>query len=130
MSRESNPAAEHIVPIRVYLGVALALFILTGITVAVSFIPLGGWNVAVAVSIASLKAALVALIFMHLLYDKKLLMIIFLAAITFLAVFIILTMFDTMERGTVDEASAEPIRKEAAMYDSLKTQPPPAEGEH
>ncbi len=130
MSQESKSAAEHIVPLRVYLGVALALFILTGITVGVSFIPLGGWNVAVAVSIACLKAALVALIFMHLLYDKKFLMIIFLAAITFLAIFIILTMFDTMERGIIDEAVAEPINKEAAMYDSLKAQPPPAEGEH
>lgn len=116
--------APHIVPMKVYLGVGAALFVLTAITVAISFIHLGGWNVVVALLIASIKASLVALVFMHLFYDKKSYLIIFLAAIMFLAVFIIFTMFDTMRRGEIDEESAGPIQKNAAMYDSIR----PAEG--
>lgn len=121
MTTKSNAHAGHIVPLWVYLTVGGGLFILTGITVAVSFIPLGGWNVVVALSIATLKASLVALFFMHLLYDKKIFMIIFLAAIIFVGIFIIFTMFDTMRRGDIYENAGQPIRPEAAMYDQMRT---------
>jgi len=121
----SKRKAEHILSLRVYLLVGVALMILTAVTVAVSFIPLGGWNAVVAVAIASVKASLVALFFMHLLHDKRLNLIIFLIAILFLTIFITLTMFDTLTRGTVDERTRSPIQEEAVIYqktlpDSLK----------
>jgi cytochrome c oxidase subunit 4 len=68
MSQESTHSAPHIVPLRAYIGVAAALFVLTVVTVAVSFVNLGGWNVVVALLIASVKSTLVAMVFMHLLY--------------------------------------------------------------
>jgi len=61
----------HITPIRTYVMVALMLMILTAITVTVSFIDLGPYNVSVALLIASIKALLVAFFFMHLFYDNK-----------------------------------------------------------
>jgi cytochrome c oxidase subunit 4 len=136
MSRNSTHNTNHIVPLRVYFGVAGALFVLTVVTVAISFVHLGGWNVVVALLVASVKSALVALFFMHLLYDKKIFLVIFLAAIMFLAVFIILTMFDTMRRDDIDQIKAQPINPKAVIYDSLdpgdsksETEPKP-EGEH
>ena len=50
-------------------GVILALLILTGITVAVSYVNLGFYNVPIALFIASTKSSLVLLFFMHLKYD-------------------------------------------------------------
>jgi cytochrome c oxidase subunit 4 len=101
-----SKARPHIVPLQVYLGVALGLLLMTVVTVAVSYVPLGGLNVVVALSIAAFKAALVALFFMHLKYDRKIYAIIFLGAVLFLALFIIFTMFDTMYRDPVPEVPA------------------------
>jgi len=57
---------------KVYLTVWGVLLVLTGVTVAVSYLSLGLWNAAAALTIASVKAVLVALYFMHLRYEIKL----------------------------------------------------------
>lgn len=49
-----------------YLAVFVALLLLTGLTVAVAYIDLGGLNNVAALSIAGAKAALVIIFFMHL----------------------------------------------------------------
>jgi cytochrome c oxidase subunit IV len=116
---------NHITPLRVYLTVAAALLILTAITVKISLINLGGWNLVVAIAVATIKASLVALFFMHLLYDKKIYMIVFSAGILFLAIFIALTMFDTLERGAVNAIEDGPINKSAVIYKN-----PPADSTH
>lgn len=116
---EQSKSHSHILPLKTYLSVGAALLALTAITVGVSFIPLGGFNVVVALSIAFVKALLVALFFMHLLYDKKIYMIIFAVAILFLALFITFTMFDTMRRGDIDVMQAAPIEKDAVIYKEL-----------
>ncbi|MEJ2545587.1 MAG: cytochrome C oxidase subunit IV family protein [Calditrichaceae bacterium] len=108
---------EHIIPLKTYLMVGAALFILTGATVAISFVHFGAFNLVIAMLIASVKAILVALFFMHLLYDNKLFMAIFSIALIFVSVFIILTMFDTLERGSVDAVKSKPIKENAIIYD-------------
>ena len=61
----------HSVPVRGYLLVFAALLVLTVITVAVASLDLTeGATVAVAVTIATVKAALVAMFFMHLKGEK------------------------------------------------------------
>jgi len=58
--------------VRLYLGVFAALLVLTGVTVAVAFVDLGhGFNIALALVIATLKASLVGLFFMHLKWERK-----------------------------------------------------------
>ncbi len=109
----------HVIPLKTYLTVGFALIVLTAITVGVSFIDLGGWNAIVAVVIASVKATLVAFIFMHLWYDKKIFLIIFLVAMTFLTIFIGLTMFDTVDRGRIHFESERPIEHNAKMYNDM-----------
>jgi cytochrome c oxidase subunit 4 len=118
---KSNEHTPHVLPLKVYLAVAAALMVFTVITVAVSFVDLGGFNIVVALLIASIKGAMVALIFMHLKYDNKLFAAIFTISLLFVSVFIILTMFDTLQRGAIYEYRAEPINKEAKMYQQADT---------
>jgi len=113
----STHAHSHILPLRVYFLVAAALFVLTGVTVAISFVHFGVFNLLVAMLVAVVKASLVILFFMHLKYDNKLYLTIFLTAVVFLGVFIVLTMADTMTRGDIDPAVKNPIRQEAVIYD-------------
>ena len=116
MNNESSSHTNHIVPLSAYLGVTGALFTLTIVTVWVAQIDLGGWNVVVALLVAAVKSTLVALIFMHLLYDKKLFLIILLTSILFLAIFIAFTMFDTMHRDDLYKITADPINESAVIY--------------
>lgn len=57
---------------RTYIFIWLALLVLTVVTWLVSYLNLGMMNVAVAMLIASLKASLVALFFMHLRHENRL----------------------------------------------------------
>jgi cytochrome c oxidase subunit 4 len=107
---------EHVLPVRTYLTIFFALLILTAITVTVASFDLGPVNLIVAISIAAIKALLVALFFMHLLYDNKMYLVIFSVAVIFLAIFILFTMFDTQFRGNVNPEVANPINPRAAMY--------------
>ncbi len=83
---------------RAYIIVWLALLVLTAVTWGVSYINLGMGNVAAALSIASVKAGLVALYFMHLRYENKLVWTFALVPLFFLALIIFGTLSDTMFR--------------------------------
>jgi cytochrome c oxidase subunit IV len=109
----------HITPLMVYLAVGGALFILTAITVAVAQVHLGAWNAIVALGIASFKALLVALFFMHLLYDRKIYLVIVSISLVMLGLLISLTMADILRRGDIYENQAGPIKPEARIYQKL-----------
>jgi cytochrome c oxidase subunit 4 len=106
----------HITPVKTYLAVAAALITMTGLTVAISFIDLGPFNITVALLIASVKALLVAFFFMHLFWDNKLYLILFASGLLFLTIFLTLTMFDTETRGSVDRETKGRINKESSIY--------------
>lgn len=58
-------------PIRGYVGVLVALLLLTALTVGISFIDLpGNWHLALGLMIAVCKASLVLLVFMHVLHSQ------------------------------------------------------------
>jgi len=82
----------------VYVAVFAALLVLTGATVGVSYIDLGIWNVAAALLMASVKATLVALFFMHLRHEGGLVWTFALVPILFLALIIGGTLSDTLFR--------------------------------
>lgn len=92
----------HVLPLSVYWGVFGALIFLTLFTVATAQIDLGPFNVPLAMAIASTKALMVALVFMHLWWDHKQNALIFAVSLLFLAIFIVLTMADTEGRSIVD----------------------------
>jgi cytochrome c oxidase subunit 4 len=83
---------------RVYLVVFAGLLALTAVTVLVSYVDLGLMNVVVALLIASVKASLVALFFMHLKGESRLVWGFALVPILFLALIIVGTLVDTQLR--------------------------------
>jgi cytochrome c oxidase subunit 4 len=83
---------------RTGIAVFVALLLLTVVTVLVSYVDLGLWNVVVALLIASAKASLVALFFMHLKGESRLVWGFALFPIVFLSLILIGTLTDTMLR--------------------------------
>lgn len=81
------------------LGAVLAaLLFLTLVTVGVSYLDLGIFNVPLALLIASSKATLVLLFFMHLKYEGKVITISFISTVITLAVLITFTFWDVAFR--------------------------------
>ena len=91
-------SSNHIVPLNVYIKVLSALLVLTVLTVAAAQMNFGIFNVLIAMGIATVKAALVLLFFMHLKYDNKLFLVIFLTGVFFLIVLFLFCEFDILTR--------------------------------
>lgn len=89
----------HILSLRKYFGVYLALIALTVATVAIASLDLGRFNVVFALAIAAVKTALVGLFFMHLLYTSHRTKIMAVAGLVWLAILIALTLSDVLTRG-------------------------------
>jgi cytochrome c oxidase subunit 4 len=82
------------------LVILTMLLFLTWITVAVSYIDLGGMNVVVAMGVATIKGSLVALYFMHLRWDRPYNAVILVASLFFLGLFLSFALLDTGEYNT------------------------------
>ncbi len=86
---------HHIVPVKWYMLVGAILLVFTGITYGVALIDLGPFNTIVALTIASFKATLVVLIFMHVKYtSEKLTKAVIASAIFFLMLLLTLSLAD------------------------------------
>ena len=82
-------------PIKTYFAVWISLLAGTFLTYKAAFIDLGRFNAAVALTIATAKALLVALFFMHLRHaHERLLKLVVIATIFFLFILIALSMAD------------------------------------
>lgn len=92
---------HHIVPDKVAFTIGATLLFLTGVTIWVAGIDLGAMNFFVAMVVATIKALLVALFFMNLIYDRRENGVIFATAFLFLAIFFVLTSTDLFFRGDV-----------------------------
>ena len=97
MSSHTDSTHAHGGP-TVYTRNLVALLILTAITVGAAFIDFGSGNVVIALSIASVKAVLVALFFMHLRWDKPVNAIICMAGFLFLGIFLMFDLLDFTSR--------------------------------
>jgi cytochrome c oxidase subunit 4 len=95
----SEEHRQHVIPTSLYVGIWAILMMLTGLTVFVSFIELHQWNIVLALTIATVKATLVVLFFMHLYYSSKLTKVTLIAAIFFLFLLLALSMTDYLTRG-------------------------------
>jgi cytochrome c oxidase subunit 4 len=82
-----------------YFAVFFALLVGTGLTVYAATLDLGRYNAVVALGIATIKATLVALFFMHVWHaSEKLTKLIVIAALFFLLLLLGLTMSDYATR--------------------------------
>ena len=86
-------------PLPMYFAVFFALLVGTGLTVFAATLDLGRFNAAVALSIATVKATLVALFFMHVWHaSEKLTRLVVISALFFLLLLLGLTMTDYATR--------------------------------
>ena len=90
---------HHIVPLGLYALIGITLLVMTGVTYGVALIDLGPMNTVVALCIATFKATLVVLIFMHVKYtSEKLTKVVIIAALFFLMLLLTLSLFDFATR--------------------------------
>ena len=89
---------------------AIALLVLTCITVAVRYVDVGEFNIVIALGIAVLKATLVAMFFMHLRWDRPFNGFVIVASIAFVVLFIGFAMTDSFEyRPEIDQYIADEL---------------------
>ncbi|HEY6121041.1 MAG TPA: cytochrome C oxidase subunit IV family protein [Pyrinomonadaceae bacterium] len=91
--------SEHIVPVRIYITIFMALLAGTGLTVWAGLLDFPGpLNVIIALTIACIKATLVVLFFMHLRYGSRLVWVVFASALFWLGILFALTLSDYWTR--------------------------------
>jgi cytochrome c oxidase subunit IV len=100
--------SEHVVPIRLYVAVFVALLVLTFVTVEIAGHDLGEpellgmripLNVIVALAIACTKASLVVIFFMHVRWASRLTWLVVASGFVFLAILFLITFADYFTRG-------------------------------
>ncbi len=100
----------HPAPVWQLLAVFFALIALTILTVFQSTLGLGEIELGLSLFIATIKASLVILFFMHMLYDKPLNAIIFLGSFIFVALFLGFTLMDSSAyRDSIELKEIEPM---------------------
>ena len=92
--------SEHIVQPRIYVTIFLALMLGTGLTVLAAFYDFPGpLNAVVALTIATIKATLVVLYFMHVRYSGRLIWLVIGSALFWLAIMFSITFSDYWTRS-------------------------------
>lgn len=92
-------SGHHISSAKFLWGVGTSLFVLTFLTVAVTWVQIPEpWNVVVAIGIAVVKALVVVAFFMNLWWDSKFNSMLFVMSIIFFLLLIGITLLDTLYR--------------------------------
>lgn len=115
-THEHNPHAA-----KIYLAVLVALLFLTLVTVGASYIDLGPANIVVALLIATTKASLVGLVFMHLMHDRPINGMILVAGFMFLGLLLSFCLLDIDNRYHI-----APTNKNVPKASGIMPPPPPA----
>ena len=97
--------SEHIVPVKIYVTIFLALLLGTALTVMAAFVDFP-WqlNTIVAMTIAITKATFVVLYFMHVRYSARLIWVIMASALFWMGIMFALTFSDYWTRGWIPSA--------------------------
>jgi len=118
-------------PLRILFTIFGLLLAFTVITVVISKFHLGAWEVPITMAIATFKATLVAVYFMHLRYDNPFNAMIFVFSLFFVGLFLGGSLIDVTQYQkdlippTITEPVAAPSDPAAAPADTKAT--PPAE---
>ncbi len=91
--------SSHILPKRVYYTIFAILLFCTYLTVQIAFLDLGALNTVAALVIATFKATIVVLFFMHARSSPKLTWIVIIAGLFWLGILIALTASDYLTRN-------------------------------
>jgi len=108
MSTHNEHVTDAKTEARKYTLNLITLLILTLITVGASYIDFGQGNVVIALAIATVKATLVALFFMHLAHDKPVNGLIAVAGFIFLGLFLMFDLIDVTTRRDPNPQNLHP----------------------
>jgi len=126
MSTHTESHTHHGGP-KIYTANLFALLFLTIITVAAASFNFGSANVVIALAIASVKAILVGLFFMHLIWDKPVNAIVIIAGFLFLGIFLMFDFLDVTTRDGMQPRNMPVMENATPVPDSmnpLKAAPP------
>ncbi len=116
------PRVGHEVPWQILASVAVILLVLTAVTVKAGLwartVELGSLGLWIAMTIATIKASLVCLYFMHLRYDRPFNRFAWIIGLVFLALFISFLMLDSV---AYHDELYKPTDPEYATYRVLAT---------
>lgn len=90
--------SEHIVSPKIYLIIFLALILGTSLTTWAAFQNFGPFNIVIALAIATAKATLVVLFFMHARYSVRRTRLVIVCALFWLGIMLALTLADYQTR--------------------------------
>ena len=90
--------SEHIVSPKIYITIFVALMVGTALTVMAAYQNFGAFNIVIALTIASFKATLVVLYFMHARYSPKRTQLVIVSGVFWLAILLFMTMGDYLTR--------------------------------
>jgi cytochrome c oxidase subunit 4 len=93
---------QHVASVRTNFVIFGFLLLLLLATVGAAYIPMGPLNFPLAMAIATTKAVLIVLFFMHALHSHRLTLVISVASLLWLAIMIALTLSDYHSRGWLD----------------------------
>lgn len=115
----------HVVPVRNYVLVFLALMVLTVVTVFAATRDLGAWNVPIALTIAGIKAFLVLFIFMHVKYSSRLVATIIIATGAWLLVLLLGILGDYVVRKDLSDSRVAPpkVQMEGPAHTGVHSTP-------
>lgn len=102
-------SANHVVPVRVYLTVLVALIILLAANIYVASVDLGQfarYRAAVVLSIATVQALLLVLYFMHVRYNARVLWLCILSGLAFIALMVSVIVLDFRAREWLPDPAA------------------------
>jgi cytochrome c oxidase subunit IV len=87
--------SEHTISSKTYYGIWILLLILTGLTAWIATVDLGPLNTIVAIAIATVKATVVVLFFMHVKYaSEKMTKVVIVSAIFWMLLLLLLSLTD------------------------------------
>jgi|SoiMethySBSTD1v2_1073268.scaffolds.fasta_scaffold524940_2 cytochrome c oxidase subunit 4 len=92
-------SAHHVPSLRSYVASFVALLVLTGMTVAAAYVDLGAMSTLVAITIAGVKALIVALWFMHLRATGRLTWVFAASGVAWFLLLVVLMMADFDSRA-------------------------------
>jgi len=101
--------SEHIVSPKIYLVIFLTLMAGTAITVWAAFHNFGKFNIVIALAIATFKATLVVLYFMHARYSPKRTQLVIVCSVFWLAIMLALTLSDYQTRERTVSRLSPPV---------------------
>lgn len=85
---KDNHGFQNILSFKTLIAILVLLLLLTVLSVGISTIDLGKWNVWAALTIAAIKSSLVILYFMHMKFESMVIKVSFVSTIGFVAILI------------------------------------------